>query len=267
MDATMKLDLPAALLDFAESWQKSYLWLRLGWFDIQQRFRRSVLGPLWITLTMAALIAGMGPLYALIFDLELKTYLPYLALGIILWGFIATTTVESCSAFIAGAGVIRQTRLPLSSFVLRTVWRNLLVLAFNAVLILVVLLYAGLPSLARLAEAAGGLLILAVGAIGSGLLIAIFCTRYRDMQQVIASLLQVLMFLTPVFWRADQLPQRTLLIDWNPAYYFLEVVRAPLLGVDLPGRYYEIASALAVGLCLAGLLLFARYRLRIVYWL
>jgi lipopolysaccharide transport system permease protein len=216
---------------------------------------------------MGALIAGMGPLYAAIFDLDLRTYVPYLALGIILWGFISTTTIESCSAFIAGAGVIRQTRLPLSSFVLRTVWRNLLVLAFNAVLVLAVLLYAGFPPLVRLAEAAGGLLILALGAIGSGLLISIFCTRYRDMQQVIASLLQVLMFLTPVFWRADQLPQRSVLVDWNPAYYFLEVVRAPLLGTQLPGRYYAIACALAVGLCVAGLVLFARYRLRIVYWL
>lgn len=263
----MKLDLPAALRDFNESREKSYLWLRLGWFDVQQRFRRSVLGPLWITLTMGALIAGMGPLYASIFDLELKTYLPYLALGIVLWGFISTTTIESCSAFISGAGVIRQTRLPLSSFVLRTVWRNLLVLGFNAVLILAVLLYAGVPPLARLLEAIGGLAIVTAGAIGSGLVIGIFCTRYRDMQQVIASLLQVLMFLTPVFWRADQLPQRSVLVDLNPAYYFLEVVRAPLLGVDLPGRYYATAGALAVGLCFVGLLMFARYRLRIVYWL
>jgi lipopolysaccharide transport system permease protein len=263
----MKFNLPLALLDFAESWKKSYLWLRLGWFDVQQRFRRSVLGPLWITLTMGALIAGMGPLYASIFDLEPKTYLPYLALGIILWGFISTTALESCGAFISGAGAIRQTRLPLSSFVLRTVWRNLLVLGFNAILIVVVVLYAGAPPLARLLEALGGLAIVTVGAIGSGLVIAIFCTRYRDMQQVIASLLQVLMFLTPVFWRADQLPQRSLLVDWNPAYYFLEVVRAPLLGINLPWRYYEIAGALSAGLLGAGLLLFARYRLRIVYWL
>jgi lipopolysaccharide transport system permease protein len=263
----MKLDLPAALRDFGESREKSYLWLRLGWFDVQQRFRRSVLGPLWITLTMGALIAGMGPLYASIFNLDLKSYLPYLALGIILWGFISTTTIESCNAFIAGAGVIRQTRLPLSSFVLRTVWRNLLVLAFNAVLILLVLLYAGVPPLARLMEAISGLAILTAAAIGGGLIIGIFCTRYRDMQQVIGSLLQVLMFLTPVFWRADQLPQRSILVDWNPAYYFLETVRAPLLGVDLPVRYYVIASAMAIALCLAGLLLFARYRLRIVYWL
>jgi lipopolysaccharide transport system permease protein len=263
----MKLDFPAAVHDFSESWEKPYLWFRLGWFDIQQRFRRSVLGPLWITLTMAALIAGMGPLYAAIFDLDLKTYLPYLAIGIILWGFISTTTIESCSAFIAGAGVIRQTRLPLSSFVLRTVWRNLLVLGFNAVLILAVLLYAGLPSLARWAEAAAGLLILAAAAVGSGLVIGIFCTRYRDMQQVIASLLQVMMFLTPVFWRADQLPQRSAIVDWNPAYYFLEVVRAPLLGIDLPPRIMLTAAALAGVLCLAGVLLFTRYRLRIVYWL
>lgn len=263
----MKLNLPAALRDFVESREKSYLWLRLGWFDVQQRFRRSVLGPLWITVTMGALIAGMGPLYASIFNLDLKTYLPYLAFGIILWGFISTTTIESCNTFISSAGVIRQTRLPLTSFVLRTIWRNLIVLAFNGVLMIGVLLYAGFPSVSRIAEAGAGLAILTAAMIGGGLVTAIFCTRYRDMQQVIGSLLQVLMFLTPIFWRADQLPQRSLLVDWNPAYYFLEIVRAPLLGVDLPGRHYLIALIMSLGLCAAGLAFFARYRLRIVYWL
>jgi len=263
----MKLDVAGAVADIAESLRKSYLWVRLGWFDIQQRFRRSVLGPLWITLSMGALIAGMGPLYASIFGLELRTYLPYLAIGIIIWGYISTSTTEACNAFIAGTGVIRQTRLPLSSFVLRTVWRNLLVLGFNSILILAIVLYAGIPALSHLALALLGLLILALASVGAGFLIATFCTRYRDMQQVIISLLQVLMFLTPVFWRADQLPKRSVLVDWNPAYYFIEAVRAPLLGMAVDARIFLVAAAIAAALCLGGLLLFARYRLRIVYWL
>jgi ABC-type polysaccharide/polyol phosphate export permease len=257
----------AAFADLGESLRKPYLWRGLAWFDIKQRFRRSVLGPLWITLTMAALIAGMGPLYAAIFDLELKTYLPYLALGVIIWGYISTTTMEACNAFIAGAGVIRQTRIPLSSFVLRTVWRNLLVLAFNGVLAVAVIVYAGVPSLAHWVEALLGLLLLILASVGAGFLIGVFCTRYRDMQQLIGSLLQLLMFLTPVFWRADQLKQRSVLVDWNPAYYFLEAVRGPLLGADVPAHTFGAAAGIAFALLMAGVALFARYRLRIVYWL
>ena len=257
----------AAFADLGESLRKPYLWRGLAWFDIKQRFRRSVLGPLWITLTMAALIAGMGPLYAAIFDLELQTYLPYLALGVIVWGYISTTTIEACNAFIAGAGVIRQTRVPLSSFVLRTVWRNLIVLAFNGVLAAGVVVYAGVPSAGHLLQALLGLVLLGLASLGAGFLIGVFCTRYRDMQQLIGSLLQMLMFLTPVFWRADQLQKRSAVVDWNPAYYFLEAVRGPLLGSEVPLNVYWIAAGITAALLAAGVALFARYRLRIVYWL
>jgi lipopolysaccharide transport system permease protein len=112
-----------------------------------------------------------------------------------------------------------------------------------------------------------GVVLLALASLGAGFLVATFCTRYRDMQQVVVSLLQVLMFLTPIFWRADQLPQRSVFVDWNPAYYFVEVVRAPLLGTQAHEGVYATAAWITAALCLAGLLLFARYRLRIVYWL
>ena len=262
-----KLKLAGAWGDLSESLRKPYLWRGLAWFDVKQRFRRSVLGPLWITLSMAALIAGMGPLYGAIFDLDLKSYLPFLALGVIVWGFMSSAMTESCNAFITGARVIRQTRLPLSSFVLRTIWRNLIVLAFNSVLIVAVVAYAGVPSLMRVLGSVLGLALLTIAMIGMGFLISVFCTRYRDMQQLVVSMLQILMFLTPVFWRADQLPRRSLIIEWNPAYYFLEAIRAPLLGNDVSLHTMAVAAGLAGCFLLTGLMFFAQYRLRIVYWL
>lgn len=216
---------------------------------------------------MAALIAGMGPLYGAIFGVDLKSYLPFLALGVIVWGFMSTAMTESCNAFISGAGVIRQTRLPLSSFVLRTIWRNLIVLAFNSVLIVAVVAYAGVPSLVHVLAAVLGLTLLTIATIGMGFLLSVFCTRYRDMQQLVVSMLQILMFLTPVFWKADQLPRRSLVIEWNPAYYFLEAIRAPLLGNDVSLHTMVVAASLAAGFLLTGFLFFAQYRLRIVYWL
>jgi len=263
----MKLDLSGALADVGQSLREPYLWRDLAWFDIKQRFRRSVLGPFWITVTMAVLIAGMGPLYGAIFNLELKTYLPYLALGLVVWGCMSTIILESCGAFIAGSGVIRQTSIPLSSFVLRTVWRNLIVLAFNSVLIVVALVYAEVAPNILMLEALLGLVLLTIAAVGLGHLLAIFCARYRDMQPLIGSLVQMMMFLTPVFWRADQLPQRSIVIEWNPAYYFLEVIRAPLLGKEVPPNLFVVAASIAGVLLLSGLFLFARYRARIVYWL
>lgn len=263
----MKFDLRGALHDIAESFGRPYLWLDLAWFDIKQRFRRSVLGPVWITISMAMLIIGMGPLYASIFDIDLKSYLPYLAFGIIIWSYISTNTIEACNSFILGTGVIQQTRYPLSSFVLRTTWRNLIILGFNSVLILAILIYVQATPNMIMLKSLLGLLLLFLATIGLSFIVAIFCTRYRDMQQLINSLLQIVMFVTPVFWRTDLLPQRTVLIDWNPAYYFLEAIRAPLMGKDVDDHIFIVAGSITSAFLVVGLLLFAKYRTRIVYWL
>ena len=86
----------------------------LGWNDIRQRYRRSVLGPFWITISMAVFILLLGVIYSHIFQIDVKTYFPFLALGYIIWGFIAQTTGESFISFQESERIIRQIRLPYS---------------------------------------------------------------------------------------------------------------------------------------------------------
>jgi lipopolysaccharide transport system permease protein len=263
----MRLDLASAAADFGESFARPDLWTSLAWFDIKQRFRRSLLGPLWITLTMAALIGGMGPLYSSILGLQLSEYFPYLAIGIVVWSFFAALLTEAGGMFSAAAGIIRQTRFPLSSFALRCVWRNLIVFGMNNSIIMAVLLYAQ-PTLGwSVLWSAFGLLLVAVGGVGASLALGIFCTRFRDMQQMLVALLQIMMFLTPVFWKPSPGTERSIAVQWNPAFYLLELIRAPLLGETPEPRVVWISLAFCITLVAIGLALFARYRNRIVYWL
>src|SRR5690349_11413161 len=125
--ADIDRDLVAAL----RAWP---MWTTLGWNDIRQRYRRSVLGPFWITISMAVFITLLGVIYSHIFKIELQTYLPYLALGYIIWGFVSQTTSESSISFQESERIIRQIRLPYSIFVLRVVWRNFIVFLHTIVI-------------------------------------------------------------------------------------------------------------------------------------
>ncbi len=89
------------------------IWMILGWDDIRQRYRRSVLGPFWITLSMGMFILLLGIIYSRLFHTDLATYMPYLSVGYIVWGFISQITNESCMAFQEGARIIKQIKLPL----------------------------------------------------------------------------------------------------------------------------------------------------------
>jgi lipopolysaccharide transport system permease protein len=263
----MPFNFSAAAADLRESLARPHLWISLAWFDIKQRFRRSLLGPLWITLSMAALIGGMGPLYSSILGQDLSIYFPYLAVGIVVWSFFATMLTEAGGIFASASGIIRQTRYPLASLALRCVSRNLIVFGMNSVIILAVLTYAQPPLGLSLLWSLVGVLLAAVGGVGATLILGIFCTRFRDMQQMVVAVLQIMMFLTPVFWKPSPGTSRSLALQLNPFYYLLELIRQPLLGETPELRFFWVSAAVCLASLLLGLAFFARYRNRIVYWL
>src|SRR5579862_3469636 len=72
-----------AWLDIKEGLQKWPIWMMLAYQDIKLRYRRSVLGPFWLTLSMAITVYTMGYLYGHLFHIELKTYYPFLVAGML----------------------------------------------------------------------------------------------------------------------------------------------------------------------------------------
>ena len=82
------------------------LWLRLAWLDVVQRYRRSLLGPLWVTITMSVTIGGIGIVFGNLFGAKPEEYLPYLATGIILWTFYTSLVMEGANVFVSSDNLI-----------------------------------------------------------------------------------------------------------------------------------------------------------------
>src|SRR5258707_1799491 len=117
--------------DLVEGFGKRELWLHLGWQDIKQRYRRSVLGPFWITIATGATAVAMGLLYSKLFKLPLAEHLPYVTLGLIVWNLINAAILEGADVFVANEGLIKQLPTPLSVHVYRLVWRQMILFAAN----------------------------------------------------------------------------------------------------------------------------------------
>lgn len=257
---------PTGLSDVLASLKSAGLVWLLSWHDVRQRYRRSTIGPFWITISNAILIACIGLVFGKVFGAG-TNLVPSLAIGITLWTFVSTAITEGCSSFIAAEGIVKQLPIPLFIHVERVVIRNVFILAHNALVIPVVLLlfdnnwsWVALLSLV-------GFLLLVINLLWIGLWLAILCARYRDLPQVISNALQVFFYVTPILWPPSLLPEGGWLLDFNPFYHFVEIVRAPLLG-HLPEAINWIASIMIalVGWVLT-LLFFNRYRRRIPYWL
>ena len=248
----------------AQLWQLAW---KLGWLDIRLRYRGSALGPFWLTLSTGVMVGALGLLYSTLFVLNLHQYLPFLSLSLVLWGFLSALVAESCTTFTDGEAIIRGVRMPFFVFAIRTVVRNLMVLAHNLVVIVVVyallLIWPGWYALLALP----GLVFWVIDALALTLLLGAFCARFRDIQPIVNSVMQIAFFMTPVIWKPEQLKGGVKWLPLNPLYDLLEIVRAPMLGMA-PG-FEAWAGTVLFSLLLCGVAwaFFVRARGRIAFWL
>ncbi len=253
--------------DIAEAATMWHLCWTLSWLDIKLRYRGSVLGPFWLTLSTALMIASMGFLYAELFGMDLHEYLPFLALSIVLWNFIGALVSDACVCFTSAEGTIRSVRMPYTLFAGRVVLRNLLVLAHNVVVVVAVdVLLRVSPGQTALLAIPAFILWLLVG-VALSILLGALCARFRDIPPIVGSVMQMAFFVSAVIWRPEQLKSQEHLLAYNPFFTLLEIVRGPLLGTVPPVGVYLSAGLFSAAIFLAAWLMFARVRGRIAFWI
>jgi lipopolysaccharide transport system permease protein len=245
-----------------------HVWVLLGVSDVRQRYKRSRFGQFWITFSMGIFVGGIGVVYAFLFKQPIREYLPFLAVNMIVWTLISGIVNEATLAFVQATVFLRQEAMPKTIFVMRVLVRNLIAFAHNLIIIpIVFLVFLIVPTPAALL-AIPGLVLMMIAAFLATLIIGILSTRFRDLPQIIANLLQIAFFMTPVMWRVDQMGDAAwYIVGFNPFAVFLRIVAEPLHG-RVPGLA-TYASALVVIAILIAIAapLFAKFRARIVYWL
>jgi ABC-2 type transport system permease protein len=260
-----------AAQDMVEGFRRHELWLHLGWQDIKQRYRRSVLGPFWITIATGTTAVAMGALYSKLFRIELSTHLPYVTLGLIIWNLINAAIMEGADVFIANEGLIKQLPTPLSVHVYRMVWRQIILFGHNIVIYAVIAVIYFKPwSLADL-SVIPALALVVINCVWVALCFGILATRYRDIGPLLASVVQLLFFMTPIFWN-DSILYRNgptkwgTIIELNPLLHYLAIVRAPLLGAQQDLRHWVVVLTLTVLGWTTAIVAMRRYRARVPYW-
>jgi ABC-type polysaccharide/polyol phosphate export permease len=243
------------------------VWVVMGWDDIRQRYRRSVLGPFWITLSMGVFILVLGIIYGRLFHMELEHYLPYLSVGYIVWGFMSASVNDSCIAFIDTSRIIKQIKLPYSVYVLRVVWRNFIIFLHTIVIYIPIAIVFKIEPNLKMLLAIPGLILVCVNLIWLTTVIAVLSTRYRDIQPIIGTAVQLLMFATPIMWPASSLGDAQIVAEINPVYHLIEITRTPLLGEFAGLHSWLIACGSAVAGSALAAALMVRAARRIVFWL
>jgi lipopolysaccharide transport system permease protein len=255
-----------ALRDVVDGTALWPLWVTLGWNDIRQRYRRSLLGPFWLTASMAIMVVSLGFIYARIFKTDINEFLPFLCVGLLVWGFVSSTLNEAGTLFIGSESYIKQVRLPFSLYVYRFVWSRLIIFAHNFVIYLGILLYFRISPGVVAFEAIPGLLVVSVNALLVSLYLGMSSARFRDIPQIVASVVQIVFFVTPIMWKPEFLGERSFLVEINPFFHLIEIVRAPLLGHSPTAENYAAVAIITIVNLFIASSFFVKYRPRIAYW-
>jgi lipopolysaccharide transport system permease protein len=242
------------------------VWLHLGWVEVKQRYRRSVLGPWWISLSMFIFILMMGIVFSRLFHQSLTEYIPFFTAGFLFWTFISSSILEGVEIFKSNGAFIKQINLPLSLYVLKHMVRQVIFLLHNAVIYLLVCLFFKINPGLTVLWVIPGFVVFLLNVYWISFLVALICARFRDMVPIISSCVQIAFFVTPVSWMPRLLENNPAILKLNPLSYLLDIVRSPLLG-SLPSlTSCVVTSIMAVGGLLISFIIFSAVRSRIAYW-
>jgi len=235
--------------------------------DIKLRYRGSVLGPFWLTISTVIMVAAIGLIYSRLFNMELARYLPFLTIGLVIWQYVSSLINDGCQTFLASQHIIHQVPMPFSIHAWRSVARNLIVLAHNMVIVPFVLAIFAVPIGWSVLAVVPALALITINGLWVSFLLGMLSARYRDVPPIVTAFVQIVFFVTPIFWPPEALGIWTPYLPLNPLFAAVDVVRAPLLGRAPLAWSWTMLTAVTVLGCLGTFAVFVKFRPRIAYWI
>ncbi len=254
--------------DIAQGIAKVDVWLTFAMDDMQQRYRRSALGLLWIMLSYALFVGGISFFFGAFTRFDPEGFVTYVAIGYALFVFLMAQILDGCQVFVNSMTWIKSVSMPLSVHVFRSIFRSIFVLGLNLVVAFAAMILMGWrPELVAL-MCLPGFAIYLINAVAVQYTFGFVAARYRDITHLTNSITRIMIFLTPILWvRAEMTGARAVAADLNPLTHYIEIIRAPLMG-ELPRMSsWGVVLILTALIWIAAALVGAHLRRRLPYWI
>jgi ABC-type polysaccharide/polyol phosphate export permease len=259
----------AAIRDMRDGIGRVELWSRMGWAEVRGKYRRTTLGPFWATFSLGIFIFALGAVWSKLWNVELTNFMPYVATGMVAWTLIAGIVGDGAIAFTNKTMLIKGTRFPLLILGCAVTWNHLIIFGHNLLIVVLAGIIFGITITPATLLLIPGVILIWINGVWVTTLLGLLGARFRDIHVIIATILQVMIFITPVFWTYEQIGGRVgfFLIKLNVLLHYIEILRMPLLG-KIPSMY---SYSVVLGCTAVGWLLmfafFSRFYRRVAYWL
>lgn len=263
----MSTSVEIGLRDLGESLTKLPLAVHLAWQDVRLRYARSIIGPFWVSISILVTASALSFVMTGLFGGNLKTALPYVLTGIIIWSFTSQSVIEACTVLIGARGNLTSSPTPYAMMIISALIRNSIISLHHLAAYCLIGMFLGVPWSLNSLLVIPGVILLLSSVCGLVFVIACLTPRFRDMLPLVTMAMGIGALLSPVYWRPQLLVKHRLVAELNPMTYLLDVVRAPLIGeANLP-HAWEKAGAIALLSLAVGVLVFMATRRRLPFWI
>ncbi|MDF1769370.1 ABC transporter permease [Maricaulis sp.] len=245
---------------------------------LQLEYRRSIIGSLWIVIAFVITATGIGVLLAELTGRQMSQHVPHVLFGMAAWNFVNNIVTSGCNVFHANRSMILQVPLPRATFVITQVFRHgTLFLVQLATAVVVAALFGWRPGIESF-YVLPAIVVFAVAGFGVTFLVAFLTLRLPDIGEIIASVMRLAFFFTPIIWVFETRTARfevasgesslmAFLVRWNPFTHFIEIVRSPLMYDGASVLNWIVAVGLAAALFILGMISLQIAGRRLAYWL
>lgn len=228
---------------------------------IKIRYKRSILGVFWTMLNPLLTMLVLTLIFSRLFRFSVENYPVYVLSGLVLWNFFSASTSAAMSELLWSGSLLQRIYVPKAIFAVSAVGSGLVNLLLSLLPLLLIVLVSGGKLTPALLALPAAILLLAIFTLGLGLLLSTAATYFADTIPVYEVVLMIWLYLTPVFYPADILPDRlAALLQFNPISVFLTLFRQPIYAGVIPGWNIWLAAAgFAFAALLAGGALFTAH--------
>lgn len=212
-----------------------------GIADVYRQYRRTFFGPLWVILGVTLWVSAMSVVFGVLFKQELKNFFPYVSTGMLCWMIITNVLNEGSQAYIVGEDLIRAVPLSPNFHIIRVCSKNLIIGLHYILLCFLIALLLGSGIHLQVFLVIPGLVLVFIFLYEVVCILSLYSVKFRDIVPLVALSTQTIPLLTPIVWKPEMLGKYSYLVQFNPFYHLIDIVRAPILG-----RYPDKISYLSI---------------------
>jgi ABC-type polysaccharide/polyol phosphate export permease len=238
----------------------------LAWSDMRHRYVRSLLGPFWMSIQMAIMVAVLGSVIGHFSNTSALTRLPMLALSLTAWTFLNGVILDATTALQGASSLIKDRALSPIIFLLQSCFRQALFALHNASVPLLLWLMLTPMHVTGIIEAIPGLVVFIVCTFGLSLVLGALATRYRDIKPIIESSLTLAFLSSPIVWTPEMIDRGSTFMRLNPLTHLFAIWREPMATGQVPTTSVGYVLACLAALTLAGIVTFRHLR-KAAFWI